>query len=70
MSRSNGIKDKRAYCPEHTPLLIKNALDRAEEKDRRAIRKLGRDLAQMKLGLNLMQLDLSSLELVPKKQEA
>jgi hypothetical protein len=44
MSRSNGLRDKRVYCPEHTPLLIKNALDRAEEKDRRAIRKLGRDL--------------------------
>ena len=45
MSRSNGIKDKRVYCPEHTPLLIKNALDRAEEKDRRAIWKMGKEMS-------------------------
>ncbi len=44
MSRSNGLRDKRVYCPEHTPLMIKSALDRAEEKDRRGIRKLGREL--------------------------
>ena len=45
MSRSNGIKDKRAYCPDHTPLLIKNALDWAEEKDWRAIRKMGKEMS-------------------------
>ena len=44
MSWSNGTRDKRVYCPEHTPLLIKSSLDRAEEKDRWAIRKLGREL--------------------------
>lgn len=49
MSRSNGLRDKRLYCPEHTPLLIKSSLDWAEEKDRRSIRKLGREISQMRL---------------------
>jgi hypothetical protein len=67
MSRSNGLKDKRVYCPEHTPLLIKNSIERAEEKERRHIRKLGRDLAQMKLDSGIMLLDLTRVTLAPKK---
>lgn len=53
MSWVNGIKDLKAYCFTHTPLMLKKYIERAEERQRKQIWKFGWLLEETKVDFKI-----------------